>query len=55
LAILPCELSLITIHVYFRLMPCFDIHISQGGVATCLRRGRIFKHEFVANLIRVRQ
>jgi len=27
-----------------------DIHISQGSVATYLRRGGIFKHEFVANL-----
>ena len=27
-----------------------DIHISQGSVATCLRCGRIFKYEFVANL-----
>ena len=24
---------------------------SQGSVATCLRRGRIFKQEFVANLL----
>ena len=30
-------------------MPFFDMHISQGSVATCLRRGEIFKHEFVAN------
>jgi len=28
-----------------------DVHISQGSVATCLRRGRIFKHEFVVNLL----
>ena len=28
-----------------------DIHISQGSVATWLRRGGIFKHEFVANLL----
>ena len=27
-----------------------DIHISQGSVATYLRRGGIFKHDFVANL-----
>jgi len=33
------------------MMPFFCIHISQGGVATCLRRGGIFKHEFVANLL----
>jgi len=32
-------------------MPFSDIHISQGSVATCLRRGGIFKHEFVANLL----
>jgi len=32
-------------------MPFFDIHISQGSVATCLRRRGIFKHEFVANLL----
>ena len=24
----------------------------QGSVVTCLRRGEIFKHEFVANLLR---
>ena len=27
------------------------IHISQGSVTTCLKRGGIFKHEFVANLL----
>ena len=32
------------------MMPFFCIHISQGSVATCLKRGGIFKHEFVANL-----
>jgi len=32
-------------------MPFSDIHISQGSVATCLKRGGIFKHEFVANLL----
>jgi len=32
-------------------MPFFCIHISQGGVPTCLKRGEIFKHEFVANLL----
>ena len=31
-------------------MPFFCIHISQGSVATCLKRGGIFKHEFIANL-----
>jgi len=33
------------------MMPFCDIHISQGSVATCLKRGGIFKHEFVANLL----
>ena len=33
------------------MMPFFCIHISQGSVATCLNRGGIFKHEFVANLL----
>ena len=28
-----------------------DIQISQGSVATCLKRGGKFKHEFVANLL----
>jgi len=35
----------------FRMMPFFDIPISQGSVATCLRRGGIFKHGFVANIL----
>jgi len=34
------------------MMPFSDIHISQGSVATCLNRGGIFKHEFVANVLR---
>jgi len=50
LAILHCDLSLITIHIsewcHFS-----DIHIWQGSVATRLRRGGIFKHVFVANLL----
>ena len=29
----------------------FCIHISQGSVATCLKRGGIFKHELVANVL----
>jgi len=33
-------------------MPFFYIHISQGSVATCLKRGGVFKPEFVANLLR---
>ena len=43
------DLSLITIHI----SDCrqfSDIHISQGSVATYLRCGGIFKHEFVTNL-----
>jgi len=27
------------------MMPFSDIHTSQGSVATCLKRGGIFKHE----------
>jgi len=33
------------------MMTFFCIHISQGSVATCLKRGGIFKHDFVANLL----
>ena len=33
------------------MMPFFCIHSSQGTVATCLKRGGIFKHDFVANLL----
>jgi len=33
------------------MMPFFCIHISQGSVATCLKRDGIFKREFVANLL----
>jgi len=33
------------------MMPFFCIHISQGSVETCLKRGGIFKHEFIANLL----
>ena len=32
-------------------MPFFCNHISQGSVATRLKRGKIFKYEFVANLL----
>jgi len=50
LAILPCDLSLITIHIsdwrHFS-----GSHISQGCVATCLRRGGIFKYSFDVNLL----
>jgi len=51
LAILPCYLSLITIRISDWRQFC-DIHISQGSVATYLRRGGIFKHELIANLLR---
>ena len=37
--------------MYFRMVPFFCIRISQGSVATCLKRGGIFKREFVANLL----
>ena len=39
--------------MYFRMMPFSDIHISQGSVATetVIKRGVIFKHEFVDNLL----
>jgi len=33
------------------MMPFSDIHISQGSVATRLKRGGIFEDEFVANLL----
>ena len=36
------------------MVPFFCILISQGSVATCLKRGGIFKHEFVANLLPIR-
>jgi len=51
-AILPCHISLITIHI----SDCCqfsDIHILQGSVATvatCLRCGSKVKYEFGANL-----
>ena len=33
------------------MVPFFCIHISQGSVATRLKRGGIFKHLFVANIL----
>ena len=46
LAALPCDLSLITIHIsHWRHIS--DIHISQGSVATCLRRGGIFNQSLL--------
>jgi len=47
--VLSCDLSLITMHIS-DCSQISDIHISQGSVATYLRRGGIFKYEFVANL-----
>ena len=41
---------MINCNTYFRMMPFFCFHISQGSVATRLKRGEIFKREFVANL-----
>jgi len=38
-------------NTYFRLTLFYDIHISQCSVATCLKRGGIFKHGFVAHLL----
>ena len=44
---------IINCNTYFRLTPFFsDIHILQGSVATYVRCGGMFKHEFVANLLR---
>jgi len=50
LALLPCDLSLIAIHIS-DYQQFSDIHISQGSVATYSRCGGIFKHDFVANLL----
>ena len=47
--LLPCHLSLITIHI-LHWCQFSDIHISQGCVVTYLSCGRICKDEFVANL-----
>ena len=49
LAVLSCDLSLITMHIW-DCCQFSDIHISQGSVATYWRCGGIFKYEFVANL-----
>jgi len=48
LAVLPYDLSLITIHIAdYRQFS--DIHISQGSVATYVTYGGTCKHHFVAN------
>ena len=49
LAILPCHISLIAIHIS-GCCQFSDIHISQDSVATHLRHDGIFKYELVANL-----
>jgi len=49
MAVLPCDSSLITIHIS-DIRQFSDIHISQGSVATYLTFVGIFKQEFVANL-----
>jgi len=49
LAVLSCDLSLITMHIS-DCSQISDIHISQGSVAIYLRCGGIFKYAFVANL-----
>ena len=48
LAVLSCDLSLITMHIsdYGQFS---DIHISQGSVVTYDRCGGICQHDFVAN------
>ena len=49
MAVLSCDLSLITMHI----SDCCQfsgIHISQGSVATYLRCGGTVKYEFVGNL-----
>ena len=48
LAVLSCDLSLITVHI----SDCrqfSDIHISQGSVATYFRCAGLFEYKFVAN------
>ena len=39
------------LHLILKIGDFLNTDISQGSVATCLKRGRIFKHEFVANLL----
>jgi len=43
---------IINYNTYFNWLYFSDIHILQGSVATCLRHDGIFKHTFVANLLR---
>jgi len=47
---LPCDLSLITIHIS-EWRYSSDVHISLGSVETCLRRDGIFKNVFLANFL----
>jgi len=37
--------------LYFRMMPFFCIHISQGSVATRLGYGGLFVHDFITNFL----
>jgi len=46
--VLPCDLSLIAIHICSQFS---DIHVSQGSVATYLRCGGMFKYDSVASLL----
>ena len=50
---LSCDLSLSTIQI-LDYQQFSDIHFSQGSVATRSKRGGIFKHAFVANLLQSR-
>jgi len=51
---LPCDLSLIAIYISDR-RHFSDIHISQGSVATCLRRGGVFEINLLQIYYRVPQ
>ena len=42
---------MITMMTYFRMMPFFGIHISQGSVATRLGCGGVFAYDFVTNFL----
>ena len=42
---------MIMMMTYFRMMPFFCIHISQGSVATHLGCGGVFVHDFVINFL----
>jgi len=46
-----CSIHLLYLYFSSECRYFSDIHISQGSVATCSRRGEICKHAFVANLL----